>query len=169
MTDKIADELTERVLSKLGLSTRPTADMHGLRTIYGAWCRKVPFDNVRKLIHVRSENPGPLPGDDAEDFFEHWLRHGTGGTCWSGNGALHCLLSSLGFKSSRGVATMVVHADAPPNHGTVVVDVNGARYSVDASMLFVEPLLLSAREETSSASGAWSVRCRPHDRRWSIR
>jgi len=42
----------------------------------------VPFDNVRKLIHVKSGKAGPLPGGTAEDFFTAWLRHGTGGTCW---------------------------------------------------------------------------------------
>jgi hypothetical protein len=79
----------ERVLMKLGLSEYPTPTLDGLRALYAAWCRKVPFDNVRKLIHIHHHDPAPLPGDDATDFFEAWLTYGTGGTCWAGNGALY--------------------------------------------------------------------------------
>ena len=63
--DGLATGLLERVLVRLGLSSRPDPDLEGLQTLYTAWCRKVPFDNVRKLIHVSNRDPGPLPGDDA--------------------------------------------------------------------------------------------------------
>jgi len=52
----------------------------GLADLYGAWCRRVPFDNIRKLIHVRADNPAALPGDAPNAFFEAWLAHGTGAT-----------------------------------------------------------------------------------------
>ena len=97
------------MLAKLGVA-RPAPDRDGLAAVYGAWCRRVPFDNVRKMIHVRAEDPGPLPGDDPTEFFESWLAHGAGGTCWAGNGALFALLQALGFSASRGVATMLVDA-----------------------------------------------------------
>lgn len=70
----------------------------------------MPFDNVRKLIHLSSQNPAALAGDDATDFFEAWLRHGAGGTCWPGHGALHSLLSALGFDADRAVGTMMASA-----------------------------------------------------------
>ena len=76
----LAPALIERVLEKLELPESPSLDRAGLADLYDAWCRHVPFDNVRKMIHLREELPGPLPGDDAEDFLEAWLRHGTGGT-----------------------------------------------------------------------------------------
>jgi len=41
------------------------------------------MDNVRKLIHLRANDPAPLPGDTPEDFFGAWLVHGAGGTCWA--------------------------------------------------------------------------------------
>jgi N-hydroxyarylamine O-acetyltransferase len=69
---------------KLGLSAHPAPTFGGLQTLYAAWCRKVPFDNVRKLIHLRRQDSSPLPGNNVGDFFEAWLRHGTGGTCWAG-------------------------------------------------------------------------------------
>ena len=43
-------------------SDRPAPTLDGLQTLYAAWCRKVPFDNVRKLIHFHSHASGPLPG-----------------------------------------------------------------------------------------------------------
>jgi hypothetical protein len=30
---------------------------------------------------LRTGAAGPLPGIRADDFLEHWLLHGTGGTC----------------------------------------------------------------------------------------
>src|SRR5690242_18524933 len=57
----ISPELRERVLARLGLQQNPATTLAGLREVYAAWCANVPFDNVRKLIHVRSENKGPLP------------------------------------------------------------------------------------------------------------
>ena len=79
-------ELVEAVLARLDVE-RPSPDLEGLQSVYGAWCRSVPFDNTRKLIHLSEDLDGPLPGSTAEDFFDAWLRLGTGGTCWAGNGA----------------------------------------------------------------------------------
>jgi arylamine N-acetyltransferase len=160
--------LVERVLERLGLSSAPPPDRAGLGAVYGAWCRKVPFDNVRKLIHLRSAQSGVLPGDTPEDFFDAWLLHGTGGTCWAGNGALQALLRSLGFDALRVVATMVVAPDLPPNHGSVMVRCEAARYLVDASILHGEPLALEESAPTLIAHGAWGVRCARLARRWMI-
>jgi N-hydroxyarylamine O-acetyltransferase len=89
----LPEELIDSVLMKLGLAHRPEPTLQGLSSIYGAWCRRVPFDNIRKLSHVRRGDLGKLPGDDAQDFFENWLRFGAGGTCWAGNGAVAALES----------------------------------------------------------------------------
>jgi hypothetical protein len=69
-TEELSIDLLERVLMRLGLSNRPAPTLDGLQTLYAAWCRKVPFDNVRKLIHIHNHDPGPLPGDDSADFFD---------------------------------------------------------------------------------------------------
>lgn len=132
------------MLEKLGFAAAPSADLAGLGELYAAWCRRVPFDNVRKLIWLREEIPGPLPGDDATDFLQAWLEHGTGGTCWAGNGALQALLVSVGFDARRGICTMMVRPDMPPNHGTVAVTLDECDYLVDASILFDDPLRLVA-------------------------
>ncbi|MGH0028943.1 MAG: arylamine N-acetyltransferase [Myxococcota bacterium] len=161
-------ELRERVLARLGVA-RPRADEDGLREVYAAWCRRVPFDNVRKRIHVHAGRQEALPGDEPAGFFEDWLADGTGGTCWAGNGALHALLTSLGFDATRGIGTMLVVPDVPPNHATVGVDLRGRRWLVDASILHGEPLLLDAERETSVEHPAFGVRCTPDGERWRVR
>ena len=165
--DTLSPALVERVLEKLGLRARPALDLAGLSTLYAQWCLRVPFDNIRKLLHLRSGNPSPLAGDEPTEFFEAWLAHGTGGTCWPGNGALDALLCNLGFETTRGVATMMASADPPPGHATVVVQLDGRRYVVDASILHGEPLLLE-QTPTAVAHPAWGVQCTLRDARWHI-
>ncbi len=154
--------MVERVLEKLGLADVPDPDLAGLGSLYCRWCRAVPFDNVRKRIALVENRPGPLPGDDPTDFFDAWLVHGTGGTCWAGNGALHALLRGVGFDARRGIGTMLHTADPdlPPNHGTVTVDLDGRRYLVDASLLHDRPLELIPGVDTRVEHGAWGVEAR---------
>ncbi len=138
----LPDPLLDRILERLGFATRPEPTLAGLRDLYAAWNRHIPFDNVRKIVALHENTPGPLPGDDAADFFSAWLRDGAGGTCWAVAGALHALLTTLGFSAERGVATMMVAPDTPPNHGTVTVRLDRRRYAVDPSILHHEPLPL---------------------------
>jgi N-hydroxyarylamine O-acetyltransferase len=161
--------LVKRVLNKLEIDP-PTLDLSGLGSLYYAWCRKVPFDNSLKMIDVRSATQGPLAGSKPDVFFENWLRFGSGGTCWSGNGGLYALLRALGFDASRGVATMLVAPDLPPNHGTVVVRIQNSRYLVDASILHSEPLLLDEANppDTRVHSQAWEVQLRLEDKHFKI-
>jgi len=153
----MAAPLEEKVLEKLGFSAPPPVTLAGLSALYFAWCRGVPFDNVAKLIHVRRGDSARLPGDDPASFFSRWLAHGCGGTCWAGNGALHHLLRWLGFDARRVIATMLIAPDLPPNHGSVVVVLDGAEYVVDASMLHGEPLPMRPGRESTIAHPAWGV------------
>jgi N-hydroxyarylamine O-acetyltransferase len=137
------------VVEKLGVGS-PAPDLAGLHAVYAAWCRAVPFDNVLKLIHLADGQSGPLPGSTTEDFFAAWLEHGTGGTCWAGNGALHDLLGALGFDVARALATMLSSPEARgPNHGTVIVTLDGERWITDASILSGEPIRIPAEGETA--------------------
>jgi N-hydroxyarylamine O-acetyltransferase len=168
-TEELSVDLLEQVLSRLGLAERPAPTLDGLQTLYAAWCRKVPFDNVRKLIHFHSQAPGPLPGDDPAEFLTAWLTYGTGGTCWAGNGALHAVLVALGFGATRGMGTMRTAPDAPPTHGTVLVTCEETWYVVDASILHSAPLPLHESVPTGVAHPAWGVHCSKRDGIWYIR
>ena len=167
-TTNLPADLVERILARLGFARQPEPKLTDLRTLYGAWCQRVPFDNVRKLIHVRAGDEGLLPGSTATDFFEAWLKFGTGGTCWSGAGACHALLTALGFHASRGIATMLVAPGLPPNHGSVLVRFGPAQYLVDCSILHGEPLRLEENMATSVRHPAWGVNCRPQEGRWHV-
>lgn len=160
-------DLVDEVLERLGLHQEEPS-LAWLRTVYGAWCATIPFDNVRKLIHVRGQNKGPLPSYTPEDYFRKFLKHGTGGTCWAGAGAMHAFLQALGFDVERGIATMLHAPHATPNHGTVLAKIAGKKYLVDSSMIFSEPLLLDENNTTGVNHLAWGVQCCRKDGRWYI-
>jgi N-hydroxyarylamine O-acetyltransferase len=135
--------LRDRVLARLGFSALPGTDLGGLRQLYAAWCVKVPFDNVQKMIALRTGRP--LPGITATDFFETWLEHGTGGTCWSSSNALYTLFKSTGFDVARIAGSMRDVGTGPrktPGHGSVVARIGGQDWLVDSSMLTGVPLPL---------------------------
>ena len=129
--------LVGRVTERLGIDERVPLTLSGLKAVYSAWCENVSFDNIRKLINLAK--PGsPMPGLDPNDFFESWLAHGCGGTCWPSSNALYALLRSLGFDARRVAASMF---DLPMiNHGTVKVRLDGEDWVVDTSMLTSSPL-----------------------------
>lgn len=134
----LSPALLERIITRLGFAGMPEPTVAGLSALYHAWCRNVPFDNILKLIHVRTGSSLPLPGTTATDFFGSWLGYNTGGTCWAASNAFHALLTTLGFEAERGLSTMMVAPDLPPNHGTVRVRIDGRHYLVDPSILHDE-------------------------------
>lgn len=136
----LSPELRRDVVRRLGLSTELPRDLDGLRTLYAAWCRHVPFDNVRKLIALRTGDTGPLPGGDATDFLEHWLLHGTGGTCWSSSNALFAVIASYGFDTRRVAGSM--RDTGIPGHGSVKVNIDRVDWLADSSMLIMHPIPL---------------------------
>ncbi len=136
----LSADLGARVLERLGFSAVPSADVAGLRALYRAWCERVPFDNVLKMISLRGSGGGPLPGGDASKFFEAWLAHGTGGTCWPSSNALYELVRWAGFDAKRNAGFMRDLGFV--NHASVRVTVDGRDWLVDSSMLTNEPLPL---------------------------
>jgi N-hydroxyarylamine O-acetyltransferase len=132
--------LRDDVLRRFGFTRPPAPDLDGLRGVYRAWCRNIPFDNLNKMIALRTAAPGLLPDIQATDFFETWLHDGTGGTCWPSANAIYSLLRSLGFDARRVAAHM---QDAGFfNHGTVIVRLGGQEWVVDSSVQTDVPMLL---------------------------
>ena len=135
----IVTSLRKSVLARLSLAEDHVPDLERLRSIYRAWCRSVPFDNVRKMIALRTRST-TLPGTDPHDFFDAWLAHGTGATCWPGSIALHALLVSDGFDVRRATGSM--RNTGVENHATLIVVVEDTEWLVDSSMLLNEPVPL---------------------------
>lgn len=163
----INTEQVERVLEKLGFKEYPGNDLAGLESLYGRWCRKVPFDNLQKRLYLSSGGTGPMPGQTAKDFFTDWLAYGTGGTCWAVSQALHDLLIALGFDVHRASGTMLSSPTVRgPNHGTIIVTVEGCHYLVDGSMLTEYPLPLEARVPRQALHPAAHIPCEKRAGRW---
>jgi N-hydroxyarylamine O-acetyltransferase len=131
MSDSLR-HVVESVLSRLGFSSAPKADLCGLEELYLAWCRNVPFDNVRKRIAMAQGGSDPLPGGRPEDFLSAWLDHGTGGTCWPSSNGLHALVDACGFDVRRISASMFDRNDH--NHGSLIVRLDGKEWLVDSSI-----------------------------------
>jgi len=149
----LAPQLVERVLAKLGLRRRPSLELAGLNTLYAAFCGNVPFDNIRKRIWFAAHQTTPLPGGDPSEFFDDWLRYGTGGTCWPINGAMYALVHALGFEARRIAGSVVVEGyPQGANHGSVLVTLDGVSYLVDAWMagFRVVPLIRGRRASTDT-------------------
>jgi N-hydroxyarylamine O-acetyltransferase len=165
----IGPQMVDNVLERLGLASRPTPDLAGLQDIYGRWCRKVSFDNIRKRLALVSADEGPLPGYCAEDFFRGWLTYGTGGTCWAVSAGLHDLLAALGFEVTRAACTMLSSPTVRgPNHGTVIVTLEERRYVVDGAMLTERPLLLEEGFVGDADHAAAQVRVGINDEHWQV-
>ena len=125
--------LLNRVRTALGLEDTLPNTLDGLAKVYGAWCRRVPFDNIRKMTALHGGVDERLGGLDTADFFENWLEHGTGGTCWPSSNALCVLLRSLGFDARRVAGSMFDLGVI--NHGTVKVRIDGRDWLADTSMM----------------------------------
>lgn len=169
MGDRLHPELVERILARLGLTEVPEPTLDGLHTVYRAWGRTVPFDNLVKRAHLAAGDRSQIPNAPPDRFFELHLRHGTGGTCWPTALAFHALLRALGFEARLGSAAMWERRAGPDhNHGTVLVRLAGADWLVDTSMLCEEPLRLSPTEVTERDDPVNPMRAEPVDGLWRV-
>ena len=158
----LAPPLVERVMTKLGLRQRPTLDLAGLNALYAGVSANVPFDNFQKRIWFVGPQTAPLPSGDPNEFFNNWLQHGTGGTCWPLNGAMYSLAQALGFDAHRIVGSVIVEGyPRGANHGSVVVSLDGINYLVDAWMASFKVLPLIPGTPSSTGNGIHDVRAVP--------
>jgi len=140
---KLSNNLQEKILHRLGFREQPSADIANLQRLYASWCAHVPFDNLRKMIALKSGDNQPLPGMDASEFFGNWLKDGSGATCWPMANAFYVLLSSLGFQASRVAGSM--RDMGIISHGSVKVAFDGLEYLADAPLLLNVILPLDQR------------------------
>jgi arylamine N-acetyltransferase len=165
----LAPALVERVLTKLGLRQRPALDLAGLNNLYAAFSANVPFDNVQKRIWFAGSQTTPLPSGDPNEFFNNWLQHGTGGTCWPLNGAMYALTHALGFDARRIVGSVIVEGyPRGANHGSVLVTLDGVNYLVDAWMASFKVLTLISGKPSSTGQGIHDIRAVPIDSGFEI-
>jgi arylamine N-acetyltransferase len=124
-------------LRLLGVAGGPTG-LDGLRDLVGRHVRRVPFENVSKLLLIGREGKGRLTTlDEFLDGIEH---HDLGGTCYTSNPFLFELLVALGYDADLLGADM----SSPNVHTSIRVRVDGRAYHVDTGYAapFFEPMAL---------------------------
>ncbi len=158
----------EAVLDRLGFSVPVEPDRAGLDALYLAWCRTVPFDNLVKRIDL-VDRTTPFRNDRPKAFFDLWLTHRAGGTCWPSSRALGALLHTVGFDVRLGSAAMGDEFTGPlHSHGTVLTRLDGELLWVDSSMLTDEPVPLVAGVATGLDHPLRPVRVEPVDDLWRV-
>ena len=141
-----ADQL-DRYLARIGLASRPSMTIDGLRALHRAHVSRIPYDNLSIFLG----RPDPI---EAPASVARVVGGGRLGYCFHQNGALEWLLIELGFSVSRRHG----HVWARPehqlgtelNHLVLVVsgletdDNPGGHWWADAGMGegFAEPLPL---------------------------
>ena len=88
--------------------------------------------------------------------------------CWAIHGALCAVLEACGLPAKRGIGTMLVAPDRPPNHGTTTVSLDGHTWLVDACIQHGDPRELDPACETEVAHPAYGVCARPDDATWRV-
>lgn len=154
-------ESAENILEAFGFSSIPEPSLESLHAIYKAWSRKVGYDNVQKRVYFARGGTGPFPVADPNDFVDSFLTHGTGGSCWVVAETYFGILHHVGYDVRR-VAGQMLECDDPmkPNHGTVIVTMDGVEYVADPSMCGEEAIPLVPGEASaaqSKAHGLWST------------
>jgi arylamine N-acetyltransferase len=166
----ISAELLDRVKSKLGLPNRASLDLAGLNKIYAAYSGRVPNDNIQKRIWLAGDKSGPVTGGEPVQFFENWLEHGTGGTCFPANGALCALLRALGFDAWRILGSVMMEGiEHDGNHGTVLVRIDETNYLVDAQLAAFSALPLIVGQSASTGGGIHDIHAVPRGEDFDVK
>ena len=110
----------------------------------------------------------PPTGGDPMEFFEQWLAHGTGGTCFAVSGGIHALLRAIGFDANRISGSMILEGlEQDGNHASALVSLEGIDYLVDPQLASFVALPLLFGQSTSAGAGihaihaiGWTARAR---------
>ena len=158
----LSADLLERVLAKLGLTEQPGLDLTGLNSLYAAFSGNVSNDNIQKRIWFAGERTKPVTGGDHIEFFENWLFHGTGGTCFPVNNAMYTLVRSVGFDVRRIAGSIIMEGfEQDANHGSVLVTLKGVDYLVDAQIASFKVLPLVPGQTASTGEGIHDIKAVP--------
>jgi len=135
---QLDQKIAKNVLSHLKLNiNKPNEE--SLHELYNAWCDNIPFDNFWKRLQLAGAAFSNKDQMNPNNFFEIWLEHGLGGTCWTSTVAMYSLLQYLGFNVRYITGSM---GDmGMPNHGSLIVAFeNGKEFIVDTSILNNNPI-----------------------------
>lgn len=120
----------------------------------GAAFRRLPYENLTKLIRRAEASPGaPRRRAPADVLAEH-LARGTGGTCFALTELFRVVLTDLGFRCRPALCDMGRRTDA---HCALVVDLPDGPVLMDPGYLLDRPLPLVPGEERGHTAGLGEV------------
>lgn len=135
----LTPEIAEKTLERLAINLPLIPNEEGLTKLYHEWCRNIPFDNFWKRLKFYDKEFSNQDQINANQFFEIWLKHGLGGTCWTTANAMCELLKYLGFDAR--IITGSMGDMGITNHGSLLVSFsNGKEYIIDTSILNEQPI-----------------------------
>ncbi|GGX19046.1 arylamine N-acetyltransferase [Aquimarina muelleri] len=135
----LTPEVAGKVLERLAINLPLTSNEEGLTKLYRGWCRNIPFDNFWKRLKLTEEEFSDHDQIDANQFFEIWLQHGLGGTCWTTANAMCELLKYFKFDVRMITGSMGDMGEV--NHVSLLVSLNeGKEYIIDTSILNEQPI-----------------------------
>jgi len=141
---ELKTKIVQNILDRFKIKTL-ACNEDGLLKLYQAWCRNIPFDNFWKRFELTGAMLTDQQQMDPNHFFEIWLTHGLGGTCWTTMHAMSQLLNHLGFNTRFIGGSM--GAIGSINHGSLIVSFpNGKEFIVDTSVLNEQPIELTIEE-----------------------
>ena len=166
---EIDRDLVERVTRKLGFERAPSVTLSGLNAMYSAVSGSLPNDNVQRRIWYANGGSGPVVGSDPTEFFENWIAHGTGGSCFAINGAICTLFNTLGFSAHRLAGSIEFGGgDSDANHGSCIVTLNGVDYLVDGQLAAFRALPLVQGQPAATGHGMHDIWARPSGETFEI-
>jgi N-hydroxyarylamine O-acetyltransferase len=123
----------DALLTRIGLSSMPAADVDGLHVLHRAYLARVPYEDLA----VQLGETAPL---DEAALVARICGDGRGGYCFELNTVLAALLRACGFVVTHHQA--VVGGEGPTNHMALLVHLDGERWLADAGLGegFVDPL-----------------------------
>jgi arylamine N-acetyltransferase len=158
VTTALRQDIYEQVLDRFGFDRKPDPSIETLNAIYKAWCRRIGYDNALKRIYIEEQQTGPFPVMDPNDFLASWMQHGTSGSCWPSAEALFGVLELTGFMPER-VAGQMLECNDPmnPNHGALIVHLDGRRFYVDPGIGAEEALELIDGQPSKTDNQAFGI------------
>jgi arylamine N-acetyltransferase len=151
--------LLDRVLERWGLASAQDQTLEVLDRLHAAYIARVPFENVTKLVKAaRAGSPqGAMRGP--VEFWDEYLRWGSGGTCFAATSAYQFLLRYLGF-SSRIIFCQLPAAGAAA-HCALLVTLDEETVLVDVGYALPVPIPLSSRGAVRRSTVFYDVEVRP--------
>jgi arylamine N-acetyltransferase len=153
----------QRYLDFLGVE-REVPGLAALTRLTRAHLLRVPFESVTSVLRRSGSPVGPVPALDADALLDAWIAGRSGGLCFEITYGFGQLLDALGYRCHAVLAFITF----PGSHQAVLVELDGARYLVDAgngAPLF-EPTLLDGTVEVSRCGLAYRYRSGDTSEEW---